>query len=73
LFYVTILDGKRVSYALGPFLSHAGALEMVGALDRYAQQHYERQGAWFWSFGTARLEVPNGDYPRGKLNEVFAI
>lgn len=74
MYYVTIIDGGRVSYALGPFHWDVEALRMVDAVDRYVQKHYEAQGAWFWSFGTCKLVLPEGrEYPQGKLNDVFVF
>lgn len=65
MFYVSIIDGKRVSLALGPFKNHEDAKRAVPRVKDYVQEHYT--WAAFWAFGTSRWtgeDVP----PRGKLN-----
>lgn len=68
MFYVTILDGKRVSLALGPFDSHDEALACVEMVRVYVLEHYTPQ-AWFWAYGTSKLK--EGPYRDGKLNGVI--
>lgn len=69
MFYVTIFDGKRVSFAYGPFEKHEDALACVDMVREYVLKEYDIKGAWFWAYGTSRLK--EGPYPDGKLNSLL--
>lgn len=53
-FYVTIADGPRVTWAAGPYRTHAEALAAAPAVRSRAN----RASPWaaFWAFGTASTE-----------------
>jgi hypothetical protein len=64
-YYVSVVDGRRYALALGPFDTHAAALERVGPVRDYCNKQSDR--AWFYGYGTCRLE-PGDEHPPGKLN-----
>ena len=53
-FYVTMLDGVRVAWLLGPFAKHSAALAAVPAA-RAKAQDIDPRACWY-SFGTASIE-----------------
>jgi hypothetical protein len=65
MFYVTILDGPRVSLALGPFKRHEDALGRVARVREFVQARDVR--AAFYAFGTSKW-TGEGSPPAGKLN-----
>lgn len=66
-YFVSVLDGRRYALALGPFRNdHASALARVDEVRHYAHGH-GGEWAWFWAFGTCRLDPGSGRV--GKLNE----
>lgn len=68
-YYVSIVDGRRTSLALGPFRDdHAAALASVDRVRSYATERFT--AAAFWSFGTCRVDHADTN-PLGKLNEVI--
>jgi hypothetical protein len=63
-YYVSVVDGRRVALALGPFVDdHAGALEQVARVRDHVRARSDR--AWFYSYGTVRCDVDCGT---GRLN-----
>jgi hypothetical protein len=69
-YYVSVRDGRRWALVYGPFERHADALAAVGTARRVAVEADGR--AWFYAFGTARLE-PDGAVapPEGTLNHLL--
>ena len=69
-YYVSVIDGPRWSFLLGPFPNnHAAALRMVNKVKKKAAEVDPR--AHFYAFGTARLPLECS--PRkGVLNDLFA-
>jgi hypothetical protein len=63
-FYVSVVDGKRRGLLLGPFETHAEALERVDDGRRLAQTFND--DAFWYGFGTARVEAET--LPEGRLN-----
>lgn len=67
-YYVTVVNGSSVVFALGPFQEHGQALARVEDVNREVQAKWNPDGrAHFYGFGTAcvgydRVKVP------GKLN-----
>lgn len=68
MYYVTIIDGSRVSLAYGPFETHEEALACVPWVESYVMKAYYPR-AHFWAYGTSKLK--KGPYPEGKLNGVI--
>lgn len=66
MFYVTVINGPRVSRLVGPFETHEEALEWVEPARRKAQEW--DSFAWFYSYGTARYAPENSGF-RGVLND----
>lgn len=67
-YYVSVTRDRRYALALGPFETHAGALEWVDAVRRLAHELEPR--TWFDGFGTCRLDdVDAADAPAGRLND----
>jgi len=67
-YYVTIKDGPRTCFALGPFSHHAESLAQV---DRVREYVCERDNwAWFYGFGTTKITTEKA-LPVGKLNSVL--
>jgi hypothetical protein len=74
-YYVTVWDGRRAGYLLGPFVQHgwgkeghARALGLVADARRYVQAHHT--DSHWWSFGTVRVPL-FGPAPAGKLNDLI--
>lgn len=63
-YYVTVKDGKRSGFLLGPFDDHAAALARVDQARKLAEAADCR--AAFYSFGTGRVE--REILPLGALN-----
>jgi len=56
-YYVTARDGDRHWLLSGPYIDdHGGALAVVDDARQIAQDSNPR--AWFYSYGTARMETP---------------
>lgn len=68
--YVSIISGKRLCLALGPFESHAAALPWVDAVRDHVHEHH--RDAWTYGFGTARVEEKESA-PIGKLNGALGL
>lgn len=65
-YYVTVRDGSRTGALLGPYDTHAIALENVERGKQLALDSDNATRSWFYAYGTTRLET------RGKLpNGVF--
>ncbi len=67
-FYVTVKDGRRTGWLLGPYATHAEAVAHVGDGRRLARAVDDR-AAWY-AFGTSR--ICNGHRPPGVLNKMLA-
>lgn len=63
-FYVSVLDGSRHVLALGPFDTHAEALDRVGDVEVYVRER-DARAPWY-AFGTCGVDAER--HPRGKLN-----
>ncbi len=54
-YYVTIIDGPRHNFLLGPYENHQDAIDNV---DRVRDEANERvPESWFYAFGTASIEA----------------
>lgn len=64
-YYVTVRDGGRTGFLLGPYPTHDGALARVEA----ARRHANRVNPWaaFYAFGTSSL--PAGQRARTVFTE----
>lgn len=63
-FYVSVIDGPRKGFLLGPYDTHDEALQNV---ERGKQLAFDTDGAsrtWFYAYGTCRLEC-DGKLPQG--------
>lgn len=69
-YYVSVIDGPRQAFALGPFDTHLGALLKVGAVRRNTRELTGDPRAAFYGFGTARIDRC-ADPPQGKLNDLL--
>lgn len=63
-FYVTVKDGGRRGFLLGPYGTHGEALALVPEGKRLAVE--ADQWAAFYEFGTSRIR--DGERPPGVLN-----
>lgn len=63
-YYVTAVNGKKTSYLLGPYRTHAEALANVERGRRLACE--ADTWAWFYAYGTVKVTSPNG-----KLSESY--
>jgi len=71
-YYVTVVDGSRVVFALGPFQEHGEALARVDEVNRVVQEQWNPDGrATFYAFGTACVGYGGTKTP-GKLNAALA-
>lgn len=72
-FYVTVRDGAKTGFLLGPYTTHAEAETNVGrARDEVMRQ--DPFGCSFWGFGTARATAkPGRELKPGKLNDVIGL
>ena len=71
-FYVTMKDGPRTAWLLGPFAEHESALSAVPAATKLAQE-IDPRGCWY-AFGTSSIDRDGAisDLPPGKLNDQLA-
>ena len=67
-YYVSVIDGPRHGFLLGPFDHHLSALLRVPAVKKEALKIDSR--AAFYGFGTARIDCCD-DPPQGRLNDLF--
>ncbi|MGY5634217.1 hypothetical protein ACW7N6_38400 [Streptomyces sp. UC1A3] len=70
-FYVTVRDGAKVGFLLGPYATHDEALANV---DRAREEVMRRDpfGCSFWGFGTAKATAkPGRELKPGKLNDAI--
>lgn len=69
-YYVSAVEGKRYAVLLGPYATHAEALELVdvGRLEAVAR---DPRAIW-WAFGTCRLPPDHPNPPRGVLHAHLA-
>jgi hypothetical protein len=66
-FYVTVKDGRRTGWLLGPYATHGEALAHVDDGRRLARAVDDR-AAWY-AFGTSR--ICDGHRPPGVLNKML--
>jgi hypothetical protein len=57
-FYVTVIDGERTGYLLGPFDTHREALDRVDLGRKLAERHNTRALFGGYAYGTA--SAPHG-------------
>lgn len=69
-FYVTVKDGSRTGFLVGPLATHEEALALVEPVREIAESRNDR--ARWYAFGTARVEGPS-PVRRGLLNEHFGL
>lgn len=50
-FFVTVIDGPRYGFLLGPYATHEEALDQVDRGRKLANDSNDR--AWFYGYGTA--------------------
>lgn len=67
-YYVSVIDGPRHSFLLGPFDHHFSAMLKVPAVKKQALK-LDRFAA-FYGFGTARIDRCDNP-PQGRLNNLF--
>ncbi len=65
-FYVSVLDGPRYGFLVGPFDTHDQALAQVDSA-RAAAEQVDPRAVWY-AFGTAR--APEGYSTPGVLNDL---
>jgi len=76
-FFVSVVDGRRVSLLLGPFATHEEALGKVEeARERVRELCAARaiaghEGEHWWAYGTCSL--PRGSGRTGRLSEAEAL
>lgn len=61
-FFVTVVDGPRTGFLLGPYDTHAEALANVERGKRLAHESDNYSRSWFYAYGTAR--VKRGNLPK---------
>lgn len=70
-YYISVIDGPRYDFLLGPFRdNHAAALALVDIVKEYVIENYRTQGAFWWGYGTCRVDPEVYDKP-GKLNDLI--
>lgn len=57
-YFISAIDGDQFAFASGPYASHSAALAELESVKRQTCQL--DPGAWFYAFGTCRLE-PGSD------------
>lgn len=72
-YYVTVIDGPRVGYLVGPFNRHGDALKHVKAAIKKAQDVDPK--AWWYAYGTAHVKTSTATKKigPGKLNELLGV
>ena len=62
-YYVTVKDGPRTGFLLGPYDTHAEALANVERGEVLAMETDNATRTWFYAYGTSKLtadQLPNG-------------
>lgn len=54
-YYVTVKDGPRTGFLLGPYDTHAEALAQVERGEKLAMQTDNATRTWFYAYGTTRV------------------
>lgn len=71
-FYVTIINGRKVSRAAGPFPDNDEALSKVAPVRDYVLREYP--GAHWWTYGTTRVRPKFGQTLKpGILNHILGV
>ena len=65
MYYVSVIDGPRYGFLLGPFKFLWSAKAYVERVRDKTNELDPR--AWFWAFGTCKRD----SFESGKLNEFF--
>lgn len=68
--YVSVVSGKKLCLALGPFDCHPTALGHVDRVRNHVRRHY--RDSWTYGFGTCRVS-DRDDAPPGKLNAALGL
>lgn len=66
-YYVTVRDGKRTGFLLGPYETHDEALENVERGKGLAFRTDNATRTWFYSYGTTKVtheELPKSVFGR---------
>jgi len=58
-FYVSVIDGKRKGFLLGPYTTHADALANVERGKQMALDSDNAGRSWFYAYGTCKLTTSN--------------
>lgn len=66
-FYVSVIDGPRYGFLIGPFKLHRTALSIVDEVSRLTQQRYP--WSHFYQFGTCSLPKESAFKIPGRLND----
>jgi len=68
VYYVSAINGKRVSLMVGPFSQQQEAIDLVNEARRVASE----LDSWsdFWHWGT--LSIDESGAPEGTMNSYFA-
>lgn len=66
-FYVTVKDGNRTGFLLGPYDNHDEALANVDRGREAAFASDNKGRSWFYSYGTAKMTLPETmtEFPQG--------
>jgi hypothetical protein len=70
VFYVSVVDGNRSGLLLGPFATHAEAIDQVESVRSWAVARDRR--AHFYAFGTTSIQGTLATARLGRLNSTFA-
>ncbi len=69
-YYVSVIDGDRHGFLLGPFENHVDALAHVDPVRQAAEEWSHDPGCAFYGFGTASLRANwDAPIPRGLMND----
>lgn len=66
-FYVTVKDGPRTGFLLGPYPTHEEALANVERGKGLALESDGASRSWFYAYGTTKMSLPETmtEFPNG--------
>lgn len=72
-YYASAVVNERGNYYLlaGPFADHKKALEIVDRARVVTEEH--KPEAFWWNFGTLRIDDSVTEPPKGRLNAVLGL
>ena len=70
-FYVTVKDGPKTGFLLGPYETHEEALANVDRGREAAFESDNKGRSWFYAYGTSKITLPATmtEFPKGVFGQ----